>query len=326
MNSDDKTHLAAGARRVVEEPVITEITPETIKTIKNSKFRSYASIYLTVYERFLENVQQSGLEMDSHDERPERLEWRNRLAHKGAIIRNDDKSIYINRLSPSCAACQVGLGTATFFASLKCSRNCFYCFNPNQEDYEHYKEHQRDCLAELDQIRNSGAQLEHIGLTGGEPLLHKVETCKFFRRARINFPDAYTRLYTSGDFLDEETLQELQGTRLNEIRFSIRMHDSETARRHTLDQIALAKKHIQNVMVEMPVRPGTLEEMKSILLELENLEIFGINLLEFCFPLNNAEAFRIRGFRIKNHPYRVLYNYSYAGGCPLPGANSSASN
>lgn len=300
--------------------MITEITPENINTIKNPKFRAYAEIYNKGFKNFVRNVEEAGLEFEPHDERAERHARVNRLVRKNAVTRNDGKSIYVNALSPSCAACRLGLGTATFFVSLQCSRKCFYCFNPNQEEYDYFTSHTRDCVAELDTIRAAGGQLDHIALTGGEPLLHKPETLDFFNAARARFPDAYLRLYTSGDFLDAETLGALRAAQLNEIRFSIRMHDSEAARRHTFEQIALAKPYIPNVMVEMPVLPGTLEEMRRILLELERLQIFGINLLEFCFPLHNAPAYRERGYRIKNRPYRVPYNYGYAGGLPVAGS------
>ena len=85
----------------------------------------------------------------------------------------------------------------------------------------------------------------------------------------------------------------LQEAGLNEIRFSIRMHDSEQSRRHIYERIALAKRYIPQVMVEMPVLPGTLETMKDILLELDRLDIHSVNLLEFCYPYFNAEAFRL---------------------------------
>ena len=302
--------------------MIVEITPEILGTIKNSKFRAYAAIYQKIYASFLESVKATGLEIDPHDDRAETHARLSSLARKGAIVRNDDKSVYVGRLSPSCAACQTGLGTATFFISLKCHRNCFYCFNPNQEDYEYFTTNTRDCRRELDQIHASGARLDHIGLTGGEPLLRKAETIEFFRFADSKFPHAYTRLYTSGDHIEAETLQQLQRAHLDEIRFSIRLHDSETARRHTFEQIALAKAYVPNVMVEMPVVPGALAEMKQVLLELDRLEVFGINLLEFCFPLTNAEAFREKGYRIKNCPYRVLHNYGYAGGLPVAGSEA----
>ena len=98
------------------------------------------------------------------------------------------------------------------------------------------------------------------------------------------------------------------------------MHDLAKGQAHTYDHIALACEYIPNVMVEMPVLPDTLEEMKDVLLRLEELDIFGINLLEFCFPLNNIETYREKGYKIKARPFRVLYDYWYAGGLPIAGS------
>lgn len=297
-----------------------EITSQNIATIRNRHLADYAAIYLKIGEQFTASVGETGLEFDSTDDSAEIAERFERLEQNGAVVRNDAKSVYLNRISPACVACKTGLGSATFFVSLKCHRRCFFCFNPNQEDYDYFQSHTRDCLQELNQMAASGQRLEHVALTGGEPLLHRTEAVEFFRTASEKFPDLYKRLYTSGDHLDPELGEEFKRANLDEIRFSIRLYDSPLARQHTLTQIALAREYIPNVMVEMPVLPGALDEMKEILLELDRLRISGINLLEFCFPLNNAEEYRRRGYRIKNRPYRVLYNYGYAGGLPIAGS------
>lgn len=221
--------------------MLVEITPENITQIKNPRLAAYASIYQKIERDFFARVRELGLEIDPRDDRAEAQAKIANIISKGAIQRNDDKSIVVNHISPACAACQTGLGTATFFISLKCHRHCFFCFNPNQENYAGFQNQKRDCRRELDDIYRSGARLEHIALTGGEPLLHRAETIEFFNYAREKFPHAYTRLYTSGDQLDDEWLTALQRARLDEIRFSIRMYDSDTARRHTYDRIALAK-------------------------------------------------------------------------------------
>ncbi len=297
--------------------MIVELTPENIGQVKNQRLAAYAAIYQNIEREFWANVRELGLQVDAYDDCAEVASKIANVVSKGAARRNDDKSIVVNHISPSCAACQTGLGTATFFISLKCHRNCFFCFNPNQENYAEFQTQKRDCVRELEEIFQSGARLEHIALTGGEPLLHRDETIEFFKYAHEKFPHAYKRLYTSGDHLDVELLTALQNAHLDEIRFSIRLYDSEQARRHTYDRIALAKVYIPNVMVEMPVLPGALDEMKQVLLKLDELGVFGINLLEFCFPLNNAEVYRDKGYRIKHRPFRVLYNYSYAGGLPV---------
>lgn len=70
-------------------------------------------------------------------------------------------------------------------------------------------------------------------------------------------------------------------------------------------------------MVEMPVLLDKIKAMKDVLVRLDQIGIFSINLLELCFPFFNAQAYRDFGYKIKSHPYRVLYDYWYAGGLPI---------
>ena len=77
-------------------------------------------------------------------------------------------------------------------------------------------------------------------------------------------------------------------------------------------------------MVEMPVIPGTLSEMQELLVRLDDMGVRGVNLLEFCFPLCNAEAFRDRGFELRKHPFNYLYDYWYGGGVPVAGSEAEA--
>ena len=300
--------------------MILDVNQITLSNIKNPSLREYADIYVKIHQDFLRQIAEMGIDIDTQDNSTRSAERIAQLRKKGAFIRNGDKSIYTHHISPSCEACQVGTTSSTFFVSLKCHRDCFYCFNPNQEEYEYYREHTRDVVSELDALKKSNPSIKHLALTGGEPLLFKEETYRFFEHARKKFPAAHTRLYTCGDHIDVETLERLQAADLNEIRFSIRMHDLARGQTHTYDNIAQAKKYIPNVMVEMPVLPNTLEEMKEVLLRLEVLGIFGINLLEFCFPLTNADVYREKGYKIKPRPFRVLYNYWYAGGLPVAGS------
>jgi pyruvate formate-lyase activating enzyme-like uncharacterized protein len=300
--------------------MIIDIDRQVLSMIRNPGFRSYAEIYTNIYEDFLEQVKRSGIEIDPYTLNGEAADRLVRLRQKGAICRNADKSIYVNRISPACVACQTGVGSATFFISLMCNRKCWFCFNPNQEKFEYFSRNKRDCVKELDLLYRQRQKMQHLALTGGEPLLHKESALEFFRYAHEKFPGVYTRLYTGGDLVDAKVLTELQSAHLDEIRFSIRIDDGESGRRSTLDKIALARDCIPHVMVEMPVLPGTSETMKEILLELDRLGIFSINLLELCFPFNNARAFHQRNYRIKNPPFRILYTYWYAGGLPISGS------
>jgi pyruvate formate-lyase activating enzyme-like uncharacterized protein len=303
-----------------ERLMIVEITAKTLETISNPAFAAYAERYLRIAERYQKQICEGGIHMAPPASGDEITQRRERLGQLGATFRNGGRSIVANRLSPACEACQLGSGSATFFISLRCHRNCFYCFNPNQEDYPHYREHLRNPAAELEQMHAAHQKVHTLALTGGEPLLYEEQVYEFFRTAARLYPKAHTRLYTTGDHADEATLQELKAAGLDEIRISIRMHATEKSQRHTLERIALAKQYIPQVLVEMPVLPGTLAEMKDILLELDRLEIHSINLLEFCYPFGNAEAFNQRGFTVRNPPHRVLYDYWYAGGLPIQGS------
>lgn len=296
--------------------MITEIDRAALGDIRNPAFRAYASRYVDISEDFIEQIGKFGVPLKAEDgqEMKTRLE---RLREKGAHVRNDERSVYINNISPACLACQTGVGSATLFVSLKCHRQCFFCFNPNQENYEGFSAQTRDLSADLQEFKRRDACMKHLALTGGEPLLYKEETLEFFREAQRLFPGVYTRLYTSGDHADTATLTALKEAGLQEIRFSIRVEDSPQAIRHTLGRIEEAKEYIPFVMVEMPVLPGKLDEMKDLLRELERIGIFSINLLEFCFPLFNAEEYNQRGYAVKTPPYRVTYNYWYAGGLPV---------
>jgi len=302
--------------------MIIDVTENKLHEIKNPVLREYAGKYVSIYKDFLTYINETGLEKETEDTTAQVAEKIEKFRNKGPVVRNGDKSIYLNRISPSCLACQTGVGSSTFFISLKCHRDCFYCFNPNQENYDYYRQNIRDTIKELEDLRKTCPQTSHLALTGGEPLLFKPETVNFFDHAHQLFPAAHTRLYTSGDHVDREILADLQKSGLKEIRFSIRMHDLSSGHRHTYDKIALAREYIPNVMVEMPVLPGTLDEMKDVLLELDKLEIFGINLLELCFPLNNPTAFKERNYKIKARPFLVLYDYWYAGGLPIAGSET----
>lgn len=297
--------------------MILDVNDKTLSEIRNPVLRSYAGMYVSIYKDFMNQIAQTGVEIDPQDYSEQIEDKIEALRKRGVSLRNNGKSIRNNSISPACVACQTGVGSATFFVSLQCHRDCYYCFNPNQENYEYYQDHTRDVIKELEQIKEQGQRIRHLALTGGEPLLHKDKAVEFFKYARSNFPEAYSRLYTCGDHIDAQILEALRDAGLQEIRFSIRMHDFSKGQRSIFDRIALAKEFIPYVMVEMPILPDTLDEMKEILTELDRLGLFSINLLELCYPLANADVYREKGYKVKNRPFRVLYDYWYAGGVPV---------
>lgn len=279
------------------------------------------TLYQEIEDEYIESLEAQGIAFaDKKEDAQKTKAFITQLASRGALVRNGGASVSLGNLSSACVACTGDKGSKTFILSLMCNRSCYFCFNPNQQGYKEQLTQVNDWRAELDAYEALGVEVSHIALTGGEPLLHKEDTLEFFRTVRKNNPGAHTRLYTTGDQLDTPLFEGLKDAGLTEIRFSIKMDDPIELVEKTLDAIAQAREYIPQVMVEMPVIPGTDEAMQTLLCALDELSIFGINLLEFCFPLNNWPEFEERGFAVKNPPFPVLYNYMYAGGLPVAGS------
>ena len=60
--------------------------------------------------------------------------------------------------------------------------------------------------------------------------------------------------------------------------------------------------------------------MRRLLDRLDGIGTFGVNLLEFGFPMSDWSAFRERGFEVRNPPFAIPYDYSYPGGLPIDGS------
>lgn len=311
--------------------MLKRITSRNLDSIQNDVFRAHAAMCADIERDFLEQVGSFGLPFaelapgfgDTAPSNPVVAAAIERLVPQGLHADNNGHSLWANRVSPACETCRLGLRTETFLTSTQCPRHCFFCFNPNQEDYEFYLTHARDVVAELEARNDQGVRYDDLALTGGEPLLHKELTLAFFQRARELYPEAYTRLYTCGAGLDVATLEALRDAGLSEIRFSIKTDDSAALQESVFEKIVLARDYIPHVMVEMPVMPDERGLMEGILVRLDAIGIDGINLLELCFPLHNAEEFARRGLRLKTRPYEVLYNYFYAGGLPIAGSEEA---
>ena len=290
-----------------------------LKEIHNPVLKEYVRQYRDIYDSFTDQVEQFGLPFAENRE-AEIAELRKALSDAGVTVRNEGASLVHGEVCGACAACRTGVNSYTGILSLMCHRNCFFCFNPNQEEFENYSSAMKDWERELRKLYRQNPQMEYIALTGGEPLLHRDECIAFFRTARSLWPNASLRLYTSGDLLDESTLNELREAGVEEIRFSIKPDEEPERGERVWRNMALAKEVVPHVLVEMPVMPDAEEQMHEILKRLEEMGVYGINLLELCFPYNNAEAFRKRGYALRYPPYRTLYNFWYAGGLPIDGS------
>ena len=296
-----------------------------LKCASSEAYQAYLKHFLKESKNF-EKVQGSfGVPIDTDplaDAKTNAL--RSQLLALGARSRNDGKSLVWGPLSPACARCRTGVKSVSEFISLACTRSCWFCFNKNQHDFKDYRSAKKDWKKELAAYHQAMESLDFVALTGGEPLLYPQDTLEFFRTAKSMDPGVHGRLYTSGDGLTPALMKQLAEAGLTEIRFSVKLDDPAASQEQTLSLIEQATGIIPTVMVEMPVVPGTHDQMIVLLQRLEACGAFGINLLELCFPLHNAAAYKARGFKLKAHPYRVLYDYGYAGALPVAGSEELA--
>ena len=152
--------------------MVEKVTVANVGGIANPAFRDYARRYVDIEEGFREAVAGFGVPFAEPSGEGGREAAVGELASLGVRVLNDGKSLVSGWQSPACGACRLGLGTETFVMTLACPRRCFFCFNPNQADFDGRATGPRDAAGHLEARARAGARLRHVALTGGEPMLY----------------------------------------------------------------------------------------------------------------------------------------------------------
>ena len=287
----------------------------------NPVLESELAEYAAGSEAYLDALREKGLVFaEAGKNQAEIDKLREKLRQAGAQFKNAGASIVWGWQSKACVECTGANGSETFSTTFKCHRDCYFCFNYNVADYQKFVREGCPWEQGLEDARRRYEDLAAIGLTGGEPLLVLDDSIRFLEAAREAFPNAHTRMYTSGDLLTEEGAKRLRDAGLVEIRFSVKQDDPQERQERVLSAMRLAKRYIPDIMVEMPIIPGTEARMRELFDAWAEIGIDGINLLEFCFPFNNWDEYAARGFEIRNPPFDVMYDYGYSGGLPVAGS------
>ncbi len=241
--------------------------------------------YEAVGARYVAALEEKGLvfaEEGAGERR--RAELRAQLAARGVAVRNAGASLSAGHLSPACVECTGNRGSETFSTTFKCHRDCYFCFNHNQPDYEKFFREGCPWEEGVDRAAAENGALACVGLTGGEPLLDLETALRFLGRAGELGPGANKRLYTSGDLLTVEAAARLRDAGLDEIRFSVKDDDAPEQQERVIAAMRLAKEFIPSVMVEMPVIPGARTHLQQLFRQFEDVGIDGINLLDLLPP------------------------------------------
>ena len=281
-------------------------------------------LYGAIEEEHMAALRETGIAFAPRDEdRREREELLAELRGLGARVRNGGASVVLGPMSVACVACTGPCVSRSFALTNNCHRDCFFCFNPNQEDFAYWCEHPFPWRRQLDDLAAEPVAPVCIALTGGEPLLMANEAVAFFARAAELFPQAHLRLYTSGDLLTRELLDQLAEAGLDEIRFSVKQDDEPRMLEKVFERMTWAREVIPTIMVEMPVIPGTEAFMEELLARLDGLGVDGINLLEFAYAMWNWPVFASLGLTLRNPPHRVFFDYTYAGALAVEGSEEA---
>lgn len=297
--------------------MIFQITKENIESLKNEGLKKDAAPYVTQYENFNNFIKSKGIKISEQDYGEQENILINKLKEKGAHICHNGKSIYYNSISPSCIDCHTGYGSATYIITLKCNRDCFFCTNKNQDDYAEGIHKVYDILSEFKNHLKQYKKMKSVAITGGEPLLYAEKCAEFISEVKKADESIQTRIYTNGDLVTEEIMQSLQKAGLDEIRFGLKPDSNGKVSDNIIENLKTAKKYIKRTMVEMPFPKGMVNEMKSLMEVLDNIGIYGINILEFLYPFVESTEYAKKDYQVKKHPYNVLYPYTYAGGVPV---------
>lgn len=281
--------------------------------------------YADVEKRYVQSLEKKGLIFaPKYADADLCAQLRTRLIARGVASRNSGASLSVGHLSSACVECTGNRGSETFSTTFKCHRDCYFCFNHNQPEYETFFREGCPWKENLERSASENQTLACVGLTGGEPLLDLENAIDFLQHAERTWPNAHKRMYTSGDLLTEESAARLCAAGLDEIRFSVKDDDTPDQQKQVIAAMRVAKRHIPSVMVEMPVIPGSEQHMHKLFRAFQEVGIDGINLLEFCFPFCNWDEFNKRGFMLKNPPFEVMYDYDYSGGLAVAGSEALA--
>ena len=301
--------------------------------IKNIALEKALQSFDAVEKNYVHALEARGLKFaprSAHQARTREL--RQALAaREGVAFRNAGASISAGWLSKACVECTGCGGSQTFSTTLKCHRDCYFCFNHNLKDYQQFFDAGCPWQEELDNCyKTNKGKLAAMAVSGGEPLMVLDNSIALIKRAREMFPGVHTRMYTSGDLLTPAAAKDLNRAGLQEIRFSVKLEDAADVRQRVLENMKMAGDYIEDVMVEMPIIPlldsgkPSAPVMQELMQRFQDANIRGMNLLEFCFPFHNWPEFERRGFSLKNPPFPVMCDYSYSGGLAVSGSEEAA--
>lgn len=300
--------------------MVFRINKDNIGEIKNDGLRKDAERYVKNYDYFLDDIKAAGAVLSDKDYGDREKELLDKLSAMGAEVRNGGNSVVINAVSTSCNHCRTGIGSSTYIITLACNRDCFFCVNKNQADYDTGVRKIYDMEKAFKNDLKRYKKMKSAAITGGEPLLYPDKCAEFIKTVKKTDKTVETRIYTNGDLVSVDILKTLSDAGLDEIRFGLKPDDNGDVDEKVFDNLRLAAKYIKRTMVEMPLTPGKTQKMKDLMVRIDETGIFGVNILEFLYPYVHSDEYAKRKYEVDKRPYKILFGWTYAGGVPVAGS------
>ncbi len=200
---------------------------------------------------------------------------------------------YLGSLPEGCKLCMKGAKLVLFITGI-CPRGCFYC--PLSERRrgrdvpwanERRVERLEDVLLEAERMEAEGA-----GITGGSVDLRLKRALGYMEALKGRFgPAFHIHMYTANP-LGVDTLRELKGAGLDELRFHVTGEE-------IWETIAASINLGIETGIEVPVLPGGEGGLVALAERLESIGGSFLNLNELEFSDTNAPRLKRRGWGLK---------------------------
>ena len=286
----------------VTSKIRNSMNNSTLKKIKESNNPFFIRDILTIYlrkELFLKNIFQNIQILWVRQENAANIDkvYESLKSRPDIFFDTVAKDIYYKKRSVGCTLCTLWTG-CTVVLSYKCHRDCFFCYEETPLNpkviIDPYDKKDMDIIYTMIDNSFSNPNNKTLAITGGEPFLFPDKVFEILDYVRKTYPGKNTRVYTTGELLNEEKLKQLQALWLDEIRYSIKPWEEPN-----IALYRLTKKYIKSVLIEMPVQPNSREYMVDILSQIDAAQcIDGINLNELTFNNLNVSKYRSLGLML----------------------------
>ncbi|QIW24876.1 radical SAM protein [Sulfolobus sp. S-194] len=206
-----------------------------------------------------------------------------------------DIGLYNLFLPKGCELCRLG-GKLVVYITGECGDSCYYCpvsYERFGKDIMFANEAQvsslLDYIYEAYRMKALGA-----GITGGDPILAIDRVVNLISLLKDEFGEEFhIHLYTSGRYVTNDVLRELDKVGLDEIRF-------HPVKEEYLKAVEKALKYSFNVGLEIPAIPGEEEYAEKLIKWAIEKGVKFVNINELELTERNYQLLNARGFRISH--------------------------